>query len=86
MADKNNVNNNEYFEERAGTEETCFHVVPHEGEGWAVKKEGQDEPEPTHESKSEAVEEVKRLAEEAETMVNIHSDERQIEEQENYKK
>ncbi|RLQ86623.1 DUF2188 domain-containing protein [Planomicrobium sp. Y74] len=88
MADNNNNNgnNNEYFEERAGTEEARYHVVPHQEEGWAVKKEGEDEPESTHKSKSEAVEEGKRLAQESETMVYIHSDEGQIEEQENYKK
>lgn len=83
--DNNGNNNSEYFEERAGTEEARYHVVPHE-EGWAVKKEGKDQPESTYKSKSEAVDEGKRLAQESETMVYIHSDEGQIEDQENYKK
>lgn len=90
MADNNNNNNNdtserdEYFKERAGTDEARFHVVPH-GEGeWAVKKEGEDEPQSTFGSKSEAVDEGKKMAEEAGTMVYIHSEEGQIEEQENY--
>ncbi|RHW42122.1 DUF2188 domain-containing protein [Neobacillus notoginsengisoli] len=74
----------QFFKERAGTDEARFHVVPHDEEGWAVKREGQDEPEMTADSRSEAVKEAKRLAEEAGTMVYIHNDEGRIEEQHNY--
>lgn len=87
MADNQNgkgtSEHDEYFKERAGTDEARFHVIPHEGE-WVVKKEGQDEPESTFSSKSEAVNEGKKMAEEAGTMVYIHSEEGQIESQENY--
>lgn len=59
MAQNNNRSGNEerdqYFEDRAGTDKAHFHVVPHEQEGWAVKKEGEDEPTHTTGSKSEAV-------------------------------
>lgn len=89
MADKKNDHIHskeqaEYFKDRAGTEEARFHVVPHDEEGWAVKREGQDEPEMTSSSRSEAVDEAKRLAEEAGTMAYIHNEEGRIEEQHNY--
>lgn len=87
MADNNNKDTqerDEYFKERAGTDEARYHVVPHEDEGWAVKKEGQDDPESTYSSKDEAVDEGKRRAKDAGTMVYIHSEEGQIESQENY--
>ena len=84
MADENKQNRDEYFKERAGTDEARYHVVPH-GEGeWAVKKEGEDEPESTYTSKSEAVNEAKQMAESAGTMVYIHNEDGQIEDQENY--
>jgi len=89
MADKKNDHIHskeqaEYFKDRAGTEDARFHVVPHDEEGWAVKREGQDEPEMTTGSRSEAVDEAKRLAEEAGTMAYIHNEEGRIEEQHNY--
>lgn len=87
MAENNNGNTNErdeYFKERAGTDEARFHVVPHDEEGWAVKKEGQDNPESTYSSKDEAVDEGKRMAKEAGTMVYLHDEDGQIESQENY--
>ncbi|MRX70750.1 DUF2188 domain-containing protein [Bacillus lacus] len=84
MANKNNDERNEYFKERAGTDEARFHVVPHDDEGWAVKKEGEDNPAYTAGSKSDAVEEAKRLAKDAGTMAYIHSEHGQIEEQHNY--
>ncbi|TCN27354.1 DUF2188 domain-containing protein [Mesobacillus foraminis] len=83
--DKNNNNEREqYFKERAGTDEARFHVVPHDEEGWAVKAEGNDEPDYTTDSKSKAVKEAKRMAEEAGTMAIIHNEEGRIEEQHNY--
>ncbi|WP_409270197.1 DUF2188 domain-containing protein [Neobacillus sp. SCS-31] len=88
MADKNNHIHSKdqvhYFKDRAGTEDARFHVVPHDEEGWAVKPEGEDGPEMTTGSKSEAVGEAKRLAEEAGTMAYIHNEEGRIEEQHNY--
>lgn len=82
----NNGGNNEYFKERAGSSEARYHVVPHEGNDWAVKREGQDEPESTHSSKSEAVDEGKKLAKDSGTMVYIHDKDGKIETQENYEK
>ncbi|WP_053366684.1 DUF2188 domain-containing protein [Bacillus sp. FJAT-27245] len=88
MANKNDHIHSEeqaqYFKDRAGTEDARFHVVPHDDEGWAIKREGEDEPEMTTGSKSEAVDEAKRLAEEAGTMAYIHNEEGRIEEQHNY--
>ncbi|WP_313959722.1 DUF2188 domain-containing protein [Cytobacillus oceanisediminis] len=57
---------------------------PHDKEGWAVKKEGQDDPELTTGSRSEAVNEAKRMAEEAGTMAYIHNEDGKIEDQFNY--
>lgn len=86
MAENNNntEERDEYFKDRAGTDEARFHVVPHDEEGWAIKKEGQDDPESTFSSKDEAVDEGKRLAKEAGTMVYLHDEDGQIESQENY--
>lgn len=84
MAQNNNGQNNEYFKERAGTGEARYHVVPHQEEEWAVKREGQDNPESTFKSKSDAVEEGKKLAKNSQTMVYIHDGDGQIESQENY--
>lgn len=86
MADKNNDTNerDEYFKDRAGTDEARYHVVPHEEEGWAVKKEGEDDPESTYSSRDEAINEAKQMAKEAGTMVYIHNEDGQIEKQENY--
>lgn len=84
---KNNDNHMEredYFSDRAGTDDARFHAVPHEEQGWAVKKEGQDEPEFTTDSRSEAVNEAKRMAEEAGTMAYIHDEDGQIEDQVKY--
>ncbi|MBT2640095.1 MULTISPECIES: DUF2188 domain-containing protein [unclassified Bacillus (in: firmicutes)] len=87
---RDNKNNNdnmeqeEYFKDRAGTDEARFHAVPHDEEGWAVKKEGEDDPQFTADSKSEAADEAKRLAEEAGTMAYIHDEDGKIEEQFNY--
>lgn len=85
MADNKNGNEerDQYFEDRAGTENARFHAVPYEG-SWAVKKEGEDEPVSTHDSKSEAAEEAKKQAKEAGTMAILHDEEGQIETQENY--
>lgn len=74
----------EYFKDRAGTDEARFHAVPHDEEGWAVKKEGQDDPELTTGSRSEAVNEAKRMAEEAGTMAYIHDEDGKIEDQFNF--
>ncbi|MBG9587716.1 DUF2188 domain-containing protein [Cytobacillus firmus] len=83
----NNIQSDEqkqYFKDRAGTDEARFHVVPHDEEGWAVKKEGQDEPEYTADSQSDAVEEAKRMAEEAGTMAILHNEDGKIEDLLNY--
>ncbi|MBT2693556.1 DUF2188 domain-containing protein [Bacillus sp. ISL-55] len=86
MAQKKNENmeREDYFKDRAGTDNARFHAVPHDEEGWAVKKEGQDDPELTTGSKSEAVKEAKRLAEEAGTMAYIHDEDGKIDDQFNY--
>lgn len=82
MADNNE--RDKYFEERAGTDEARFHVVPNDEEGWAVKEEGNDNPKFTSDDKGEAVNEAKRLAEEAGTIAYIHDDNGKIDEQVNY--
>ena len=74
----------QYFKERAGTEEARFHVVPHDEDGWAVKTEGKDEPSYTAKSKSDVIDEAKQMAKDAGTMVYIHDEDGQIEEQVNY--
>ncbi|MFS0690893.1 DUF2188 domain-containing protein [Sporosarcina sp. 179-K 8C2 HS] len=84
MANDKKRDQDEYFEDRAGTDDARFHVVPHDEEGWAVKKEGDDEPAYTADSRNDAVDEAKRLAEEAGTMVYIHGDDGKIEEQLEY--
>ncbi|WP_234397015.1 DUF2188 domain-containing protein [Bacillus massiliglaciei] len=50
----------QYFKERAGTDEARFHVVPQDDEGWAVKREGEDDPVFSADKKTEAVEEAKK--------------------------
>ncbi|GEN84755.1 hypothetical protein SLU01_30670 [Sporosarcina luteola] len=84
MAKDNKRDQDEYFEDRAGTDDARFHVVPHDEEGWAVKKEGNDEPAYTSNSHNEAIEEAKQMAEEAGTMVYIHGDDGKIKEQLDY--
>ncbi|GLB59428.1 DUF2188 domain-containing protein [Cytobacillus sp. NCCP-133] len=84
---KDNIHSEEqeqYFKDRADTDEARFHVVPHDEEGWAVKKEGQDNPEYTSESKSDAVVEAKRMAGEARTMAILHAEDGKIEDLVNY--
>ena len=84
MANDKKRDQDEYFEDRAGTKDARFHVVPHDDEGWAVKKEGHDEPAYTANSRNDAVDEAKRMAEEAGTMVYVHGDDGKIEEQLEY--
>lgn len=84
MAKENKRDQDEYFEDRAGTDDARFHVVPHDEEGWAVKKEGNDEPAYTSDFHNEAIEEAKQMAEEAGTMVYIHGDDGKIKEQLDY--
>ncbi|KAF0819791.1 MULTISPECIES: DUF2188 domain-containing protein [unclassified Cytobacillus] len=84
---KNNLQSDEqkqYFKDRAGTDDARFHVVPHVEEGWAVKKEGQDDPEYIADSQSDAVEEAKRMAQEAGTMAILHNEDGKIEDLLNY--
>lgn len=69
-----------YFEDRAGTEDARYHVVPHDDE-WAVKREGEDELVCTTDSQDKAIDEAKKRAKETETMVYIHNDRGRIEEQ-----
>jgi hypothetical protein len=80
----NHFDRDQYFKERAGTDDARFHVVPHDEEGWAVKIEGKEEPACKTDSKSEAVKEAKRMAEEAKTIAYIHDDDGKIEKQLNY--
>lgn len=84
---KNNLQSDEqkqYFKDRAGTDDARFHVVPHVEEGWAVKKEGQDDPEYIADSQSDAVEEAKRMAQEEGTMAILHNEDGKIEDLLNY--
>lgn len=85
MADKKKERD-QYFEERSGTDKAHFHAVPHEDKGWAVKKEGEDKPVFTTDSKSKAADEANHLAKEAGTIAIIHSEHGKIEEQNNYEK
>ncbi|WP_458120490.1 DUF2188 domain-containing protein [Paenibacillus sp. Z6-24] len=78
-----NPERDQYFEDRAGTDQARYHAVPHDN-GWAVKEEGVDEPVLTTDSQSEAVDEAKRRAEEAGTMAIIHNEHGRIEDQINY--
>ncbi|NHM32124.1 DUF2188 domain-containing protein [Neobacillus terrae] len=84
MANNSHDGRDQYFKERAGTDDARFHVVPHDEEGWAIKREGEDEPEFTSGSRSETIKEAKRMAEETGTMAYIHDDDGKIEEQFNY--
>jgi Uncharacterized protein conserved in bacteria (DUF2188) len=74
----------QYFEDRANSEEARYHVVPHADEGWGIKREGSEDHEYTASSKSDVVEVAKNRAKDAGTMVIIHDDNGQIEEQHNY--
>ncbi|MEH7440755.1 DUF2188 domain-containing protein [Bacillus sp. JJ1122] len=82
---ENEMEQEDYFKDRAGTDEARFHAVPHDEEGWAVKKEGQENPEFTADSRSEAITEAKRMAEEAGTIAYIHDEDGKIEKQFNYR-
>ncbi|WCK56341.1 DUF2188 domain-containing protein [Aneurinibacillus sp. Ricciae_BoGa-3] len=62
----------QYFKDRAGTDEARIHVVPYDKEGWAVKTEGKDKPDYMTGLKPEAVKEAKLMAEEAGIMVHRH--------------
>ncbi|ANS76223.1 hypothetical protein AWM70_17905 [Paenibacillus yonginensis] len=86
MADQRQNHNDreDYFEERAGTDNARYHAVPHDEGGWAVKKEGEDRPVFTTNSKSEAADEAKKRAEEAGTMAILHNEHGRIEDQLNY--
>lgn len=84
MADHQKRDQEEYFEDRAGTDDARCHVVPHDEDGWAVKKEGNDDPAYTSGSRDEAVEEAKRMAQEAGTMVYLHGEDGKIEKQLEY--
>lgn len=75
----------EYFKDRAGTDEARFHVVPHDEE-WVVKKEGKDDPVYKADSKDEAVAEAKKRAQDAGTMAIIHNEHGRIEDQLNVNK
>ena len=77
-------NRGNYFEEREGTDDARFHVVPGDDKKWAVKEEGKDEPVFTSDDKSEAVNEAKKQAEGAKTKAIIHDDDGKIEDQIEY--
>lgn len=82
----NNSERDKYFEERAGTNEARFHVVPNAEEGWAVKEEGNGDYKFTSRDKTEAITKAKQFAEEAGTMAYVHGSDGQIDEQFNYMK
>lgn len=84
MANQNNDGRGNYFEDRAGTENARFHVVPGDDKKWAVKKEGEDNPIFTADDKNEALEEAKKQAEKAGTKVIVHDEDGQIDEQIEY--
>lgn len=76
----NKRDRNEYFENRAGSEDARFHVVPHDEE-WAVKREGEDEPVCTTNAKDEAIDRAKKLAKDSGTIAYIHNSDGKIEDQ-----
>ncbi|BAQ10022.1 hypothetical protein OXB_1551 [Bacillus sp. OxB-1] len=84
MADNKKRDQEDYFEDRAGTKDARFHVVPHDEEGWAVKREGETAPVCTSGSRDEAIEEAKRLAKDAGTIAYLHGDDGRIKEQLEY--
>lgn len=84
MAKDDHKNRSEYFEDRAGTKEARYHVVPDDEKGWAIKVEGEDGHQHQTDSKDEAVKKAKELAKDAGTMVYVHSEHGKIEEQFNY--
>ncbi|MGI2327549.1 DUF2188 domain-containing protein [Planococcus sp. YIM B11945] len=61
----------EYLKGRPRTGKARFHVMP-DDDGWAVRKEGEEEILSIHASKLEAAEEAKRLAKEASTVAFLH--------------
>lgn len=73
-----------YFEERAGTENARFHVVPGDDKKWAVKKEGENEPVYTTDDKNDAVDDAEKRADEAGTKAIIHNEHGKIEKQDEY--
>lgn len=84
MTKENRREQDEYFEDRAGTEDARYHVVPHDEEGWAVRREGDDQLSCTAKSQEEAIDEAKKLAEQSGTMVYIHGKDGKIEKQLEY--
>lgn len=73
-----------YFEERAGTQDARFHVIPDGKGSWAIKEEGKDKPFFTSDHKNEAVNEAKRQAKNTNTKAIIHDNDGQIEKQIEY--
>lgn len=85
MADNNdNKNRSEYFEDRAGTEDARFHMVPHGDGEWAIKREGEDDPVETYNDRDKAIDDTIKKAKDAGTIAIIHNDDGQIERQENF--
>jgi hypothetical protein len=84
MADQKNERRENYFAKRAGTNKARFHVVPGDEKKWAVKEEDNDAPLYLSDARQEAVDEAKKLAEEAKTKVILHDEDGQIQEQINY--
>ncbi|WP_088009631.1 DUF2188 domain-containing protein [Indiicoccus explosivorum] len=85
MADNDHKNRSEYFEERAGTEDARFHVVPGGDEGgWAIKREGEDDPVERYDDRDKAIDDAISRAKEAGSIAVIHDEDGQIERQENF--
>jgi len=86
MADKDKQDHGRgnYFEDRAGTKEARYHVVPGDDKKWAVKKEGEDDPVFTSDDQNEAIDEAKKQAKEAKTKVYVHNEHGKIEKVEEY--
>ncbi|MFS0725623.1 DUF2188 domain-containing protein [Paenibacillus sp. 1P07SE] len=60
-----------------------LHVVP-DGDGWAVKREGEDDPEMTLSTKDEAVQQAKELASDRNASAIIHRRDGTVETSHNY--
>lgn len=61
-----------------------WHVVPHD-DGWAVKAEGEDEPEQLFGTKAEAAHEARMLASDANRSAIIHRSDGTVERSHNYR-
>jgi hypothetical protein len=61
-----------------------IHVVPHDHEGWIVRRENQDEPIGTYRTQAEAEEEGRRIAREEHVEMLLHNRHGQIRQRDTY--